>query len=106
MSPGTFPTIFLLVLVPVVGVMLAWVIWSVVKITQPLTNSMDEWELVSLKAGDEFELESSIVGVRQIQKRQRSRSTGFGDDYSYKAGENMGYGIPVSWIQNIGERKN
>jgi len=98
--------VFLLVLVPVVLSMLAWTVWSVYKICQPEVNDIDEWELLHLESMNEPELEASIVGVRQIQKRRRDGAKSLGDDYSYMLGQSMGYGIPVSWIQDLGERRN
>ncbi len=106
MSSGAIPTVFLLVIVPVLGAMLAWVVWSVLKITQPLSITLNEWDLISLQLEEGVEMESSLIGAKYIQKHQRSRSGSFGENYSYKAGENLGYGIPVSWIQNLGDRKN
>lgn len=106
MTVSLISIVFLLVLVPVVLSMLAWTIWSVYKICQPEVNDIDEWELLHLETMSEPILENSIVGVRQIQKRRREGISSFGEDYSYLRGQNMGYGIPVSWIQDLGERRN
>jgi len=106
MSVTTVSIIFLIVIVPVVLAMLGWTIWTVVKICQPSSIARDEWDLLHSQVGEEPELESSLVGVREIQNGRRAASGLLDHDYSYRAGQNMGYGIPVSWIQDLGDRKN